>query len=215
LGRLGGLMRKLGRVDPFIKMLLGFSPMTKNSVVRREWSKRVKNVCKPCWEIKYCPYGPLVEKFPPVLPTRSEAIEHNEFLKKQIAAGVYDENRKRHFKQQVKTFDPNIYPVKDNQPDKEKACSVFGHMCPVYFVNEPFTETKERRRITRNIPREIMLRVVRRDNNQCQVCSRVLRDDEIEFDHNIPRGKGGATEEYNLRVTCFDCNRKKSKKYKP
>lgn len=21
-------------------------------------------VCKPCWEIKYCPYGPLVEDFP-------------------------------------------------------------------------------------------------------------------------------------------------------
>ncbi len=25
---------------------------------------RVKAVCKPCWEIKYCPYGPLVEEFP-------------------------------------------------------------------------------------------------------------------------------------------------------
>jgi hypothetical protein len=21
-------------------------------------------VCKPCWELKYCPYGPLVEFFP-------------------------------------------------------------------------------------------------------------------------------------------------------
>jgi len=20
--------------------------------------------CKPCWELKYCPYGPLVEFFP-------------------------------------------------------------------------------------------------------------------------------------------------------
>lgn len=28
------------------------------------WNKRVKAVCKPCWEIKYCPYGPLVEYFP-------------------------------------------------------------------------------------------------------------------------------------------------------
>ncbi len=26
--------------------------------------RRVKAVCKPCWEIKYCPYGPLVEQFP-------------------------------------------------------------------------------------------------------------------------------------------------------
>ena len=28
------------------------------------WSTRVKAVCKPCWEIRYCPYGPLVEEFP-------------------------------------------------------------------------------------------------------------------------------------------------------
>lgn len=27
------------------------------------WERRVKAVCKPCWEIKYCPYGPLVELF--------------------------------------------------------------------------------------------------------------------------------------------------------
>lgn len=26
--------------------------------------RRVKAVCKPCWEIRYCPYGPLVEHFP-------------------------------------------------------------------------------------------------------------------------------------------------------
>ena len=25
------------------------------------WEKRVKAICKPCWELKYCPYGPLVE----------------------------------------------------------------------------------------------------------------------------------------------------------
>ena len=27
------------------------------------WEVRVKAVCKPCWELKYCPYGPLVEEF--------------------------------------------------------------------------------------------------------------------------------------------------------
>jgi len=31
---------------------------------RIHWERRVKAVCKPCWEIKYCPYGPLVEDFP-------------------------------------------------------------------------------------------------------------------------------------------------------
>jgi hypothetical protein len=28
------------------------------------WPRRVRAVCKPCWELKYCPYGPLVEDFP-------------------------------------------------------------------------------------------------------------------------------------------------------
>jgi hypothetical protein len=28
------------------------------------WDKRVKAICKPCWELKYCPYGPLVEESP-------------------------------------------------------------------------------------------------------------------------------------------------------
>jgi 5-methylcytosine-specific restriction endonuclease McrA len=73
---------------------------------------------------------------------------------------------------------------------------VFGHYCPVFFVNEPFTETKEQRRIGRNISRSVMLRVVRRDNNQCQTCGRVLKDNEIEFDHIIPVAKGGSSEEH-------------------
>lgn len=29
-----------------------------------EWKRRTKHICKPCWELKYCPYGPLVEDFP-------------------------------------------------------------------------------------------------------------------------------------------------------
>jgi hypothetical protein len=33
-------------------------------VSKIDWEKRVKAVCKPCWELKYCPYGPLVEQFP-------------------------------------------------------------------------------------------------------------------------------------------------------
>lgn len=60
-----------------------------------------------------------------------------------------------------------------------------------------------------------MLKVVRRDNNQCQVCGRLLKDDEIEFDHTIPMSKGGSTEEHNLRLTCFDCNRDKPDNYEP
>ena len=29
-----------------------------------DWNNRINRVCKPCWELKYCPYGILVEDFP-------------------------------------------------------------------------------------------------------------------------------------------------------
>lgn len=201
---------KTNQINPFIKALLGFSSKTSDKFVRKEWSKRVKNVCKPCWELKYCPYGPLVEDFPLLGPIRSEAIEHNTFLQEQLKKKAYTSEKKTMFEKQVREFDPNDYPVKHPKEDLEKACSVFGHLCPVFFVNEPFTETRELRKMGRKIPRHIMLRVVRRDNNQCQICSKVLKDDEIEFDHIIPISKGGSSEENNIQVTCFDCNRNKS-----
>lgn len=156
-----------------------------------------------------------MEDFPLLGPDRAEAVRHHEFLKEQLAKGAYDEERREMFEQQVAEFDPGEYPEEHDPSDVEKQCSVFGHLCPVFFVNEPFTETNELRRITRYIPRAVMMRVVRRDNNQCQVCSRVLRDDEIEFDHIIPFSRGGSTEEHNLRVTCQDCNSAKGDDYDP
>ncbi len=129
------------------------------------WEKRVKSVCKPCWEIKYCPYGPLVEQFP--LPK--------------------DRNN--------------------------KSCIIFGHDCPVFYVAEPFTETKELRRIIRTIPRVIQYKVLRRENYTCSKCGQPVKDNEIEFDHIIPWSKGGPTEEHNIKLLCSDCNKKKSNKF--
>lgn len=203
-------MKRRSKIDSWIKALLGFSPTTPDEKVRREWDRRTKSVCKPCWELKYCPYGPLVEDFPVLGPTRAEAIAHNEFLKRQLASGAYDAKRRRMFAQQVAEFDPAEFPEEHGPRELERSCSIFGHLCPVFFVNEPLTETREFRRIGRRIPRSVMIRVVRRDNNQCQLCGKVLRDDEIEFDHIIPVSKGGSSEEHNIRVTCLRCNRQKS-----
>jgi len=193
--------------------LLGFDSRISDKAFKREWNKRIKNICKPCWELKYCPYGPLVEDFPLLGPTREEAIEHNNFLIKQLELGAYKGKRKDVFKKEVRGFNPIDYPERHSKNDLEKACSVFGHLCPVFFTNEPLTETNELRRMGRNIPRHIMLRVVRRDNNQCQLCGKILVDNEIEFDHIIPVSKGGSSEEHNIRVTCFECNRNKSNKF--
>ena len=172
-------------------------------------------VCKPCWELKYCPYGPLVEQFPLPPVARSEMVEHNERLKRLLKEGVADRKRRTLIRRMVETFDPSDYPVNPDRSNDDMACSVFGHYCPVFFVAEPFTETREPRRVGRHIPREIMLRVVRRDNSQCQMCGRPLRDNEIEFDHIIPIAQGGSSEEHNLRVVCFDCNRRKSAQFEP
>jgi HNH endonuclease len=202
-------------IDPWIKSLLGYELGTADAKVSAEWRRRTKAVCKPCWELKYCPYGPLVEQFPlPPIP-RAEMVAHNEMLKDQLRAGISDPERRGTVKKMVENFNPKDYPVKADTANDDKACSVFGHYCPVFFVNEPLTETQELRRVGRRIPREIILRVVRRDNNQCQSCARVLKDNEIEFDHVIPVSKGGSSEEHNLRVACFDCNRSKSNRFQP
>jgi len=37
-----------------------------------------------------------------------------------------------------------------------------------------------------------------------------LHGDGLEFAQLIPVAKGGSCEEHNLRLTCLDCNRKKS-----
>ena len=125
------------------------------------WRTRVKAVCKPCWELKYCPYGPLVEDFP---------------LKKE----------------------------RDHQ-----SCRVFGHDCPVFYVAEPCTETKELRNISRRIPRPVQFRVLKRENQICMECGVSVRDAEIHFDHIIPWSKGGASDEANIRLLCGPCNRAK------
>lgn len=148
-----------------------------NAWVHKWTNKRNNTICKPCWELNYCPYGPLVEQFPLPYKTLQDAQED-----------------------------------KMSKSDREKTCSVFGHICPVFFVSEPFTETGQLRYVSRHIPRPILIRVVRRDNSTCQVCGRHLLDDEIQIDHVIPYTKGGPTTESNLRVICSNCNNEKSNK---
>lgn len=92
---------------------------------------------------------------------------------------------------------------------KELGCNVFGHVCPVFFMAEGFTETKEGRRVGRRIPRDVMLKVIRRDGQICQICHEPVPDDQVEFDHLIPISKGGPVTAENLRLTCRSCNRRK------
>lgn len=201
-----------------IKKYIYFPDDVQEEDIKKELKKIINSICKPCWELKYCPYGPLVEKFPFKQTLRAEAIEHNNYLKKCLEINTFgdgiplDEKRRKYFEKEINNFNPLDYPEEISEFEIEAECTMFGHLCPVFFVNEPFTETEEMRKNGRHIPFQTKIRVARRDNYTCQICSKHLKDDELEFDHIIPLSKGGSSEEHNLRLTCFKCNRSKSNK---
>lgn len=136
-----------------------------------EWKKRsngtyINAICKPCWELKYCPYGVLVEDF---------EVRHD--------------------------------------ADDPYACRIFGHLCPVFVVAEPLTETKELRNISRQISAVTERRVLRRDNYICQMCHKPIPDNEVNFDHIIPWSKGGSSDESNIRLLCENCNKSRGNSF--
>lgn len=188
--------------------------------LRKELNCRLNNICKPCWELKYCPYGVLVEDFPlrPVL--LSEHKEHIAYLQDCLTTGAMginhdiplDEERRKLFEEHIADYDESYCVEKFSRFEEEASCKEFGHLCPAYFVSEPFTETSTGRNRSRNISHATIIRVARRDNNTCQVCGKILLDREIEIDHIIPYSRGGTSDENNLRVTCLECNRRKGKK---
>lgn len=172
------------------------------------------SVCKPCWELKYCPYGWLVEYFP--LHTRiTQSMGKIQNTYGEILAELANspastpEDVERYFGR-LSVWDPESNSfLSDYEPD-DVGCRVWGHLCPVFFTQSGATETREPRREGRYIPREFMLKVVRRDNHVCQSCGKYVMDDKIEFDHIIPLSKGGPTSVENLRLLCRACNKKKS-----
>jgi hypothetical protein len=323
-------MSKRGRstIHPAVRECLGYRNSETEAEIFADWKERTSRVCKPCWELKYCPYGPLVEQSPLLPTTRSEheksldyyrsCLENNtigehgslsdefrlhyeEWLKdeqiiydqaerqwsiakqrqlaNQSGESYFDEifqplpsiekyripfnlgldshakeenhsredwinieniakSLKKKYRDALRTdqFDDrtamdderrrmfSAYLVDDGKqyPDQidrvftEAACNIFGHICPVFFTAEIMTETGETRRIgRRQLSFSTMMRIVRRDDYRCQHFMKKLRDDEVEFDHVIPVSKGGSSEEYNMRLTCYDCNRDKSDQYIP
>lgn len=173
------------------------------------------SVCKPCWELKYCPYGILVEEFPLFHVTDKgqdfdTTARYNEVLA-DLAKETHLEPEEVHdYHRMLLILNPESNAYIAQYEPEDVACRIFGHTCPVFFVQSGATETKEGRREGRYVPREVMFKVVRRDNHVCQSCHTYVRDDEVEFDHIIPLAKGGPTSVDNLRLLCRACNRKKS-----
>ena len=203
------------KIHKSIKKLLGYEENTSDTKILSDWKKRTSKLCKPCWELQYCPYGPLVENFPLFPPTREYAVEHNDYLLKCLESGKFengddlDSQKIKWFQEEIDNFESQNYP--ENIPNilSEASCRVFGHICPAFLVAEPLTETKKRRKHSRLIPRDVMLKVVRRDGQICQKCNKPVSDNEVEFDHFIPFSKGGQSNVENLRLVHKNCNRRK------
>lgn len=200
------------------KEMLGFKKNDSSKKILSFWNSKVKMHCKPCWELKYCPYGPLVEGFPLPPVTLEVAKDHYNYKVGCIKSGKLGDGRKlegqlrKAFVEEIKKFDESDYPDRTPQLVEDISCGVFGHVCPVYYVAEPATETREQRKYTRSISRDVMLKVVRRDSQTCQKCFEIVKDNEVEFDHVIPFSRGGTSTVDNLRLVHRTCNRKKSNK---
>jgi hypothetical protein len=129
--------------DPRVMDLLGIPKNTSTKEVKRALKAVITSVCKPCWELKYCPYGPLVEQFPLPRGELQEAIEHNDFVKQQLKAGAYKGKKAEEFSRRVASFDANKFPEAIPEEEEElMRCTIFGHFCPVFFSSEGFTETR-------------------------------------------------------------------------
>jgi hypothetical protein len=167
-------------------------------------------VCKPCWELKYCPYGPMVEYFPGASNEADldRVREYHDRAWDMIKAAGDDSEMFRAVEMFLH-FDVAQWEWIAKYDAEDLRCMVFGHACPVFFVSEGLTETREGRASGRHISRDVMLKVVRRDGQVCQICHQPVPDNQVEFDHVIPFSRGGPATPDNLRVACRSCNRKK------
>jgi hypothetical protein len=205
------------RLHPEVRRVLQAREDETDEELLRDSRRRVRTFCKPCWELKYCPYGPIVEDLPLPPPTRGQVRERIERERAMLATGEDEITGKRLTRKQrdaivrdIAYWESRDLPEAFPQVVTDMACTNFGHICPVFWNAEYFTETTEIRRTGRYIPFRVKMRVARRDNYTCQHCGDHLKDGDIEFDHIIPVSKGGSAEEHNIRLTCFDCNRDKS-----
>lgn len=71
-------MAKKRNIHSSIKKTLGFDENMPDKEFKKAWKRKSSSVCKPCWELKYCPYGPFVEQSPLLPSLKNEAIEKNE-----------------------------------------------------------------------------------------------------------------------------------------
>ena len=92
-------------IDERIKEKLGFPANMSDKKFTSEIKAITERVCKPCWEIKYCPYGPLVEDFPLLPLTLKLGENYLNYAKKCLKTKLLgdgsplDEKRRKMFEE--------------------------------------------------------------------------------------------------------------------
>jgi hypothetical protein len=216
-----------------VRCYLLLAPRRKPSLAtrRRKRPPEAADICKPCWELLYCPYGRLVEMFPlPARPAKAlrvlapeDAREARALLTRKgreanfkrleglmLEEGVKTAEDAWHWAEVLSANDPDWHEYVQQFDLQDISCSIFGHCCPVFITSSGATETKLRRQWGPYIPRAVLLKVLRRDNYTCQKCYKHVEDDDIHLDHIIPKSRGGPTSAGNLRLLCSACNQRKS-----
>jgi len=106
------------------------------------WKARLEGLDKPCWHLKYCPYGSLVEDFPVLPMTAPEEREHMAELETMLNSDLLadgtplDAERRELFSKWLAEAAPEDQPEIIPSYLVAANCTVFGHICPVYFVAE-------------------------------------------------------------------------------
>jgi hypothetical protein len=107
-----------------------------------EWEKKASYICKPCWLLDYCPYGPLVEDFPLLPYTKAEAEHFSKPLEECLRTGksrdgqLLDDKIRKFYEKDVAFIASRDQLDEIPQVFLDAKCHIFGHMCPVYFVAE-------------------------------------------------------------------------------
>jgi hypothetical protein len=111
------MSRRIIPLHPTIRARLDVPANMPDVQFLRAWRSNARRVCKPCWELRYCPYGPLVEQSPLLPTTLDEALEHHLYLITCLEGGVTPDGaeltteRRRLFRAMVRDFRPEDHPL--------------------------------------------------------------------------------------------------------
>src|ERR1700675_4312387 len=95
------------------------------------------SVCKPCWELKYCPYGDLVEYFPFASDEKIDMADiRQRYLDalSQLTSGEINSEDELWDAIQILLYNsPAGWEDVQEFDPRDVNCLIYGHVCPVFL----------------------------------------------------------------------------------